>query len=66
MARWRLASDLQGCPGVWNMAADEALYQAAEEGRSEGPVLRLYTWDPPCLSIGYHQQLQGTDRKSVV
>jgi lipoate-protein ligase A len=42
------------------MAVDEALFQAAEEGRADGPVLRLYAWAPPCLSIGYHQLLDET------
>jgi lipoate-protein ligase A len=42
------------------MAVDEALFRAAEEGRANGPVLRLYSWAPPCLSIGYHQLLDET------
>lgn len=60
MERWRLVVDPEGRSGAWNMAADEALFQAAEEGRTDGPVLRLYAWDPPCLSIGYHQRLRET------
>ena len=60
MVQWRLVWDLEGRSGAWNMAADEALFQSAEEGRTDGPVLRLYTWDPPCLSIGYHQRLRET------
>lgn len=60
MGRWRLVVDPAGGSGAWNMAADEALFRAAEEGLTNGPVLRLYAWDPPCLSIGYHQRLGDT------
>jgi lipoate-protein ligase A len=42
------------------MAVDEALFRTAEEGRADGPLLRLYSWAPPCLSIGYHQVLHET------
>jgi len=46
------------------MAVDEALFRAAEEGRAADPLLRLYSWSPPCLSIGYHQLLDETcDKK---
>lgn len=34
--------------GPWNMAVDEALYRSARV-----PVLRVYRWDGPCLSLGY-------------
>lgn len=36
------------------MAADEFLLDHAQE-----PTLRLYTWDRPCLSLGYAQKWQG-------
>lgn len=38
-----------------NMAVDDLLFTALEEGRSDQPVLRLYTWEPATLSLGYHQ-----------
>ena len=39
---------------AFNMAADEALLETAmERGR---PVLRVYSWDRPSVSIGYIQQ----------
>jgi lipoyl(octanoyl) transferase len=44
------------------MAVDEALLEAVRCGDS-GPVLRLYAWDPPCLSLGYGQK--WTDADSV-
>jgi lipoate-protein ligase A len=40
--------------GAWNMAADEAILEHI--GRSQSPAtLRLYAWDPPCLSLGHAQ-----------
>jgi len=57
--RWRL---IQTAParGAWNMALDEALLESCERGDSP-PVLRLYAWQPPCLSLGYAQPLQDVD-----
>lgn len=40
--------------GAWNMAADEILGQAAEQGVS---TLRLYRWQPATLSLGYFQSI---------
>ena len=42
------------------MAVDEALLEAVMRGESH-PVLRLYSWDPPCLSLGYAQTLADVD-----
>ncbi|TVR15462.1 MAG: lipoate--protein ligase family protein [Planctomycetota bacterium] len=39
-----------GADGPTNMARDEALLHAAT-----GVALRLYTWSPPCLSLGLFQ-----------
>jgi lipoate-protein ligase A len=58
MSGWRLIDDREPQQGAWNMAVDEMLFAAAEEGRADGPVLRLYAWRPWCLSIGYHQELR--------
>ncbi len=45
--------------GVWNMAVDEALLDAATV---EGiPTLRFYSWCEPTLSLGYFQA--HADRK---
>src|SRR6185437_15996512 len=38
--------------GAWNMAADEALLEAAGTGIAS---LRLYGWSQPTLSLGYFQ-----------
>jgi len=46
--------------GAWNMAVDEAILEAV--GRSESiPTLRLYSWQPPCLSLGYAQPYADVD-----
>jgi lipoate-protein ligase A len=41
--------------GAENMALDEALLEAVAGGRS-GPVLRLYRWNPPTVTLGYAQR----------
>ena len=45
---------MQDGPGeaAWNMSVDEALLLEAPEA---GPVLRLYSWRAPALSLGYRQ-----------
>ncbi len=42
------------------MAIDEAILQAVEAGKAP-PTLRLYAWNPPCLSLGYAQPLEDVD-----
>lgn len=53
MTRWRLIRDDPADP-AWNMAVDEALLEAWRPG--DPPVLRLYRWDPPALSLGRFQR----------
>lgn len=58
-ATWRLIlSDSQ--PGSLNMAIDAAILAAVENGKSP-PTLRLYSWNPPCLSLGYNQPYTDAD-----
>jgi len=46
--------------GAWNMAVDEAILEHI--GRGEVfPTLRLYAWDPPCLSLGHAQTFMDVD-----
>ena len=52
-SRWRLVRS-QPATGAWNMAVDEAILEAVGRGSSL-PTLRLYAWEPPCLSLGYAQ-----------
>ncbi len=40
------------------MAIDEAMFKAII-GNKTPPTLRLYTWNPPALSIGYFQDAQS-------
>jgi len=50
--QWRLILD-GDYDGYYNMAADEVLLEAFQ--RSRVPVLRVYGWDQPFLTLGYHQ-----------
>lgn len=46
-----------GCnPGAWNMALDETLLTNSVD--HDTPILRLYGWQPPCVSIGYFQSME--------
>jgi lipoate-protein ligase A len=58
-APWRLIID-GDLPGANNMARDVAILDAVAEGESP-PTLRLYGWDPPCLSLGRHQGVDAAD-----
>lgn len=46
--------------GAWNMALDEAILESTAAGHSL-PTLRLYAWQPACLSLGYAQPLSDVD-----
>ncbi len=50
---WHVVID-DALPGFENMARDEAILEAVA-ARQCGPVLRLYRWASPCLSLGYAQ-----------
>lgn len=54
---WRLVESGPGS-AAWNMAVDEALALVHAQGNTP-PTLRLYTWDPPAVSVGYAQALEG-------
>ncbi len=56
---WRLIVSAPA-PGAWNMAVDEAILEAAGRGEVP-PTLRLYAWNPPCLSLGYAQSFEDVD-----
>jgi lipoate-protein ligase A len=58
-AAWRLVID-NDLPGARNMARDWAMLEAVAEGAA-APALRLYGWDPPCLSLGRHQGLDAAN-----
>lgn len=46
--------------GAWNMAADESILEHIHRGESK-PTLRLYAWNPPCLSLGRAQPFKDAD-----
>jgi len=58
MKRWRViftgAND-----AFFNMALDEALLLSCQK-RASPPVLRLYLWKPPAVSMGYFQSAEKT------
>lgn len=60
MERWRLILDAP-CDGASNMAIDEAILEAVGRGDAP-PTLRLFRWEPPCLSLGYGQPISDVDR----
>lgn len=61
---WTLLVEAEGHPGSENMAIDEALLHAAD--RSGTAALRLYRWDPPCLSLGRNEPaLARYDRAKI-
>ena len=59
MNTWRLLTT-PPARGAWNMAVDEAILEAVGRGDSL-PTLRLYAWQPACLSLGYAQPLSDVD-----
>jgi lipoate-protein ligase A len=58
-ATWRLILS-PPARGAWNMAVDEAILEGVIAGTSR-PTLRLYAWEPPCLSLGYAQPFADVD-----
>jgi lipoate-protein ligase A len=53
---WRFL-DTGAADGASNMALDEAIMRAVATGRVP-PTLRVYAWQPPCLSLGRFQTLE--------
>ena len=50
-------------PGAANMERDRRLLAAHRPG--DDPVLRLYRWEPPAVTIGYNQKTQDFDTDAV-
>lgn len=46
------------------MATDEAILHAVAAGQVP-PTLRLYAWEPPCLSLGRAQQVADVDLQAL-
>lgn len=62
--RWNLLADPVGRPGWYNMALDQWLLQQAE--RTGEGFLRLYCWDPFCLSFGRNEPVVRRYDRSVI
>ncbi len=58
---WRLVVD-GALPGADSMASDLAVLEAVTAGEAP-PTVRLYSWSPPCLSLGRHQPEDAADRR---
>lgn len=62
-ADWRVIVS-PPAPGARNMALDEAILISV--GKNEVlPTLRLYAWEPACLSLGYAQPVADVDRDKL-
>jgi lipoate-protein ligase A len=61
--RWDLILDPGGRPGAENMAIDASLL--AESNRTGAAFLRLYRFDPPCLSLGRNEPAARYDRRAI-
>lgn len=60
---WRLLLT-RPAHGAWNMAVDEAMLEHI--GRHESlPTLRLYAWEPACLSLGSAQPYADVDEVRI-
>lgn len=57
MEQWRLIP-LEIYDGYWNMAIDEAILKAVNQGKSPY-TLRFYKWNPSTASIGRNQSLSA-------
>ena len=57
--QWRLLQHPEAT-GAMNMAIDEAIGRAVAAGLVP-PTLRLYAWEPPCVSLGRNQPLAAID-----
>jgi len=60
---WRVI-DHPPAKGAWNMAVDEAILESVYEGDSP-PTLRLYAWEPACLSLGHAQPYSEVDLEAL-
>lgn len=54
--KWRIVG-FERNSGFRNMALDEAIFQGLKQNSSR-PTVRLYGWDPSCVSIGFFQGLE--------
>ncbi|HEY4692350.1 MAG TPA: biotin/lipoate A/B protein ligase family protein [Bellilinea sp.] len=60
---WRILFSAPAA-GSWNMALDEAILEAVTRG-DQPPTLRLYAWEPACLSLGHAQPIADLDLEAL-
>jgi len=60
---WRLIEH-PPAEGAWNMAVDESLLESVYDGEGM-PILRLYAWQPACLSLGHAQPFKEVDTDAI-
>lgn len=60
---WRVITSPPAA-GAWNMALDEAILESVRE-LVQPPTLRLYAWEPACLSLGHAQPIADVDLPSL-
>lgn len=56
---WRFL-DTGAQAGDYNMALDAAI---AQSGAIAEPTLRVFNWQPNCISLGYHQNAEEVDQQ---
>ena len=66
MRFWYLLRESEPRSGSHNMAVDQHLLTLIEEGVLTAPVLRLYGWARPTLSLGYHQDWAAVARPDAL
>ena len=64
MRQMRSLRDFDFRDGASNMAVDCAILEAVAGG-SQPPTLRLYGWEPFCLSLGYGQRTRDVDHDAL-
>lgn len=62
-SKWRLIINSVG-RGAWNMALDEAILESVAS-KNQAPTLRLYAWNPYCLSLGHAQSIFDVNRNAL-
>ena len=63
---WHLYWEQQPREGAANMAVDQHLLELIETGRLAQPILRIYAWTRPTLSLGYHQTVARAVRQTAL
>ena len=64
MRQTRIIRESEFNNGARNMAVDSAIAAAVGSGRQPA-TLRLYGWNPHCLSLGYGQRVRDADQAAL-